>query len=154
MDVLVVAVGDVRCGLDAARIDAVVRAVAITPLPVSPSGVRGIVDVRGDVVPVVDLRLRFGLEPLLDDMHAQIVLLRMHGGQRIAVQVDRALDLVSLDASEVQPVGVAARASDLVRGACATREGLLLVHDIDAFLASGEREELEHVLREHREPAA
>src|SRR5262249_2567798 len=84
-----------RYGLPATEVRELVRAVAIVPLPMAPPGVEGVVNLRGRVVPVIDLRARLGLasRPVAPSDHMIVVSL----GERLAaLRVDRALDLVRL----------------------------------------------------------
>jgi purine-binding chemotaxis protein CheW len=56
-------VGDVHYAVDINRVRAIVNPLIVTPLPHTPPEITGVSDYRGDVVPVVDLRARFGLPP-------------------------------------------------------------------------------------------
>jgi purine-binding chemotaxis protein CheW len=95
-EILVFEIAGRRYGLPATEVRELVRAVAIVPLPMAPPGVEGVVNLRGRVVPVIDLRARLGLasRPVAPSDHMIVVSL----GQRLAaLRVDRALDLVRLD---------------------------------------------------------
>lgn len=76
-----------RYGLPLAAVLEVVRAVAITPLPGVPPVVEGAINVRGRVVPVLDLRARFGLPPHPLDPDQHLVLART-GRRLVAVRTD------------------------------------------------------------------
>jgi purine-binding chemotaxis protein CheW len=85
-----------RFGVDAAIVVEVIRSCATTPLPGAPEAIEGVLDLRGELVPVVDLRARSaGIpRPISTDDHL-IVLLA--GEEKLAVRVDRVLDLASIE---------------------------------------------------------
>ena len=123
----------------------VVRAVAVRKLPAIPSIVLGIIDVRGEIVPVLDVRVRFGFPHKPVEPEDQF-LIGQAGRRRIALQVDRALGLAPLSMLTL------ARASNLpasisrLAGVAATSEGLVLIHDLETFLTQAENDALEIAL--------
>jgi purine-binding chemotaxis protein CheW len=135
---------DLRIGVDADAVVEVVRAVAITPLPNAPAVVEGMIDVRGTVVPVFDLRRRFGLPGRELDPEQQFVLVRA-GSRTAALHVDRALDLVDVDASALAPINARTTANTM-EGVVTSSDGLTYVHDVDAFLSAAESESLSAAL--------
>lgn len=71
----------------------------VTPLPNSPAYIRGMLNLRGAIVPVIDLRLRFGLEALASDGAPVIIVVNV--GNRLAgILVDTVSDVVSVDPSQ------------------------------------------------------
>jgi purine-binding chemotaxis protein CheW len=95
-EILVFEIAGRRYALPAMEVRELVRAVAIVPLPMAPPAVEGVVNLRGRVVPVIDLRARLGLasRPVAPSDHMIVV----GSGERLAaLRVDRALDLVRLD---------------------------------------------------------
>ncbi|MFN7145756.1 MAG: chemotaxis protein CheW, partial [Myxococcota bacterium] len=86
-EVLVLEVGETLIGLPAHEVVAVVRAAAVTPLPAGPSGVDGVVDVHGTIVPVVEARARLGLGHAPLTPGDVFVLVRVGAG-RAAIRVD------------------------------------------------------------------
>jgi len=112
----------------------VVRAVAIAALPKAPPIVEGIINLRGTLVPVLDVRQRFGLPPapLAPDQH----LIIAHAGNRlVALRVDRALDLVVIDQDAVESAARVAPGAEYVSGIAKLADGLLVIHDLERFLS-------------------
>src|SRR5205085_8492167 len=101
-DVLVFEVAGRRFGLPAAVVREVLRAVALTPLPKAPAVVEGLVNVRGTLVPVLDVRGRFGLpaKPLAPTDH---LIVARAGGRLVALRVDHAHDLLPLTPADLRP---------------------------------------------------
>jgi purine-binding chemotaxis protein CheW len=124
----------------------IVRAVAISPLPSAPTVIEGLIDVRGQVVPVFNLRHRFGFPAREIDVGDHFILAR--ASRRVAaLHVDRVLELADVDDDTVSWL------SDTVPGCVAGGRGrdaarwLALLHDVDAFLSAAEAESLGAAMR-------
>ncbi|MBW3615730.1 MAG: chemotaxis protein CheW [Actinobacteria bacterium] len=144
LDVVVVEVGGVRCGLPAAEVVELHRVVLITPLPGAPAAVEGVVDLRGNLVPVFDLRGRLGLPrrpPILTD---HLVFARV-ASRLVGLRVDRAVDLVGLSSSRIEK-GLALAAAPYVSGVARLDDGLVLIHDLVTFLSAEEVAALDDAL--------
>jgi purine-binding chemotaxis protein CheW len=127
----------------------VVRAVRIAPLPGAPDAVEGLVNARGALAPVYDLRRRFGLSarPLDPDEH--LVLARA-GERLVAFRADRVLDLVRFPPELVEVASDLVDGVDHVAGIAKTPDGLVLIHDLTAFLSTSEIVALDAAMREVR----
>jgi purine-binding chemotaxis protein CheW len=106
-----------------------------THVPGAPSYVAGLVQVRGRVVPVIDLRRRFGLpavEPALD--HRIVVV--QHGARVAGLLVDSARDVIALDGAAVQdaPELIKQQAAGFVTGVVAVRDRLFLLADVSRLI--------------------
>jgi purine-binding chemotaxis protein CheW len=75
----------------------------ITHLPKQPEYVRGVLNLRGVIVPIVDLRCRFG-QGVTEATPLHVVIIVQIGEQEVGLLADRVLDIVSFDAAAVQPV--------------------------------------------------
>ena len=104
-EVLIFEIGGQRYGLPASEVRELVRAVAIRPLPLDSTVIEGVIDLRGVVVPVLDLRARLHLPAKAVEPSDHLVIIEGGGGGRpIAVCVDRALELFASDAAALEPV--------------------------------------------------
>jgi purine-binding chemotaxis protein CheW len=100
-DVLVFELAGRTHGLFAEDVELVSQAVAIMPLPGAPRGIEGLIDVQGDLLPVLDLRSHLGLaarEPDPDE-HMVVVRARRH---RVAIRVDRATALARVEPGDLE----------------------------------------------------
>jgi purine-binding chemotaxis protein CheW len=93
-------------GLEILRVREIIGMMAITPVPRTPDFVLGVINLRGKVIPVIDLRLKFGLpykDP--DDRTCVIVVEVMSEGQTVqmGIVVDRVNEVVDVKANEVEP---------------------------------------------------
>jgi len=140
-EVLVFMVGGVRCAVPLDEVREVVRAVAITPLPTAPPIVEGIIDVRGRLVPVLDLRGRLGL-PAAPLRAEQKLVIADAGERRVAVRVDAVDWVTQLDGEDVAEPDRVVRGIGYLAGVARLPDGLVLVHDLAAFLEQGEEEAL------------
>jgi purine-binding chemotaxis protein CheW len=126
-----------RYAVSAAIVVEVVRAVAITPLPRAPRIILGVVNVRGQLAPVLDLRRRFGWPDRALDAREHLVVLR--GPRRaLCLRVDRALGLSHLPPDALESPEAVVPGATRVSGIGRLPDGVLLVYDLPAFLSDSE----------------
>ena len=97
------AIGDDQYGVDIMAVREIKGWSDITHLPKQPEYVRGVLNLRGAIVPIVDLRCRFG-QGLTETTPLHIVIIVQIGGRQVGLIGDRVLDIVSVDASQIQQV--------------------------------------------------
>jgi purine-binding chemotaxis protein CheW len=142
---LLFTIDDHRYGIAAQAVAEIVRAVAITPLPNAPPVIAGLIDVRGAVIPVFDLRRRFGLPARDVELADHFIIVR--ASRRMAVlHVDRVLDLVDVDDAAISTLADQLQSPVHVAGVATLDDGLAVIHDVDAFLSRAEEESLEAAL--------
>jgi purine-binding chemotaxis protein CheW len=144
-ELLVFELAGVRYGIELTRVREVLRAVFITPLPDAPAVVEGIIEVRGEVVPVYDLRLRFGLPPRRLDPDEHIIV-AWTGERRVALRCDRADWIERITPDMLRDAGAVALRGRQVAGVASLDGGLVLIHDPEAFLDEAERTALDEAL--------
>jgi purine-binding chemotaxis protein CheW len=150
IEIAVFELEDQRFGLPASQVKEVARVVASTPLPRAPAVVEGIVNLRGDLVPVLDLRRRFGLqlkEPALTDH----LIFAWNGERIVALRVDRVADIFSVDSAAIERLEPVVPGVVQISGVAKLPGGLVLLHDLPTFLSSEESEELSAAIRAHLE---
>ena len=97
------AIGDDQYGVDIMAVREIKGWTDITHLPKQPDYVRGVLNLRGAIVPIVDLRCRFG-QGLTETTPLHIMIIVQIDGRQVGLIGDRVLDIVSVDAAEIQPV--------------------------------------------------
>ena len=97
------AIGDDQYGVDIMAVREIKGWSDITHLPKQPEYVRGVLNLRGAIVPIVDLRCRFG-QGLTETTPLHIVIIVQIGGRQIGLIGDRVLDIVSVYAAQIQKV--------------------------------------------------
>jgi purine-binding chemotaxis protein CheW len=143
--VTVFTLGERRLGLSLCSVERVLRAVAVTPLPNAPTVVRGVIDVHGEIIPVVDLHVRFGLparDIALDD-HLLIARTRM---RKVALLVEQIAGVVELDAGDIVATESVAPGTEHFRAVARLPDGIVLIQDLDAFLSLDEERVLDDAL--------
>jgi purine-binding chemotaxis protein CheW len=102
--------------LDVAQVKEIVRLAPVTPLPKAPALIEGVIDLRGSVIPVLDLGRLLGAGPVQAGPQARIVVLEVDG-LVVGVSVEAAIDVLSIDASQLEdPPALATQAGyDAVR---------------------------------------
>ena len=123
--------------LPAHEVRQVLRMAAAAPVPGAPAGLRGVLNVHGTLVPVVDVRARLGLPPRPPDPDGHLVL-AVAGARLVALEVDRVLDVRDVpDGAHAGTEGWAF-GSTLVSGAVRVADGVVLVQALDRFTALGD----------------
>lgn len=148
-EVLVFEVGERRYGLPTADVRELLRAVTVVPLPRAPAIVEGVINVRGDVIPVLDIRARFRLPPKAAD-HTDHLIVASIGDRRVALRVDRAIELAQCGASDVEDARGVVPGVEYVAGVAKLPDGLVLIHDLRAFLSAAEATALAESLSDPR----
>lgn len=97
------AIGDDQYGVDIMAVREIKGWSDITHLPKQPEYVRGVLNLRGAIVPIVDLRCRFG-QTLTETTPLHIVIIVQIDGRQVGLIGDRVLDIVSVDAAQIQKV--------------------------------------------------
>jgi purine-binding chemotaxis protein CheW len=145
-EVLVFEVEGQRYGLPTTDVRELVRAVSITPLPNAPAVIEGVVNVRGRVVPVLDMRARFRLpaRPLDPSDH---FIVASAGPRGVILHVDGATHLALIDETSIQPSLTLGPSAAYVAGVAKLEDGLVLIHDLATFLSAAEAASLDEALQ-------
>ncbi len=142
--VVILEVASRRFGLPAEDVVRVLRVVAITPLPRAPEIVVGVVDLAGEILPVVDLRRRLGLETRPVRLSDVLVAART-GRRTVALLVDAAPDVVTTPPPATGD-GPALPGDGLIAGAVTLPDGLVLVQDLGLLLSLDDEAALDTAL--------
>lgn len=142
---LVFFLGGERVALLASAVTEVVRAVAVAELPSAPPIVEGVINVRGTVVPVLDIgqRMRLRAGPLHPDQH---LIIARAGPRSVALRVDRAVDVVAVSSGAIESASRSTPGVEYVAGIAKLPDGLLVIHDLERFLALDEAQQVEAAL--------
>ncbi|BBP04875.1 chemotaxis protein CheW [Sulfuriferula plumbiphila] len=142
---LVFALGDQRCALYLSAVDRVVRMVEITPLPKAPAIVSGVVNVHGEVIPVINLRKRFDLPQRDIALTDQLVI--AHTARRpVALVVDTVTDIVECAGRELVVAESILPELEYVQGVAKLKDGLILIYNLEQFLSLEEEESLDQAM--------
>ena len=120
-----------RYGLDAEQVVEIITDHTITPLPCVPSYVRGVINLRGQIIPVIDLRLRLGKMP----QEECCIMVVNVDNEVISILVDGVEKMVDISRGAILPVPTQQSAMKLVSGMCSLPGGnTMLILDCDLLL--------------------
>jgi purine-binding chemotaxis protein CheW len=130
------AIGDDQYGVDIMAVREINGWTDITPLPRQSDYVRGVLNLRGVIVPIVDLRCRFG-QGLTKATPLHIVIIVQIAAKPIGLLADRVLDIVSLDETQIKAVPRVAQSSRIsfLSGLVTTDAGMIAMIDLPNLLA-------------------
>jgi purine-binding chemotaxis protein CheW len=130
------AIGDDQYGVDIMAVREIKGWADITHLPKQPDYVRGVLNLRGAIVPIVDLRCRFG-EGLTETTPLHIVIIVQIGGRQVGLIGDRVLDIVSVEANQIQPVPRTAQGmtTDFLSGLVSIDKTMIALIDLPNLLS-------------------
>ncbi len=136
---------DQRYALRLSAVERIVRAVEVTSLPKAPAIVLGVVNVQGQIVPVVNLRRRFRLPERDVDVNDQFIIARTPK-RLVALPADAALGVVEVPGEKITTWDEIVPGLEYVEGVAKMEDGLILIHDLAAFLSLNEENALEEAL--------
>lgn len=122
-------------GIDVGRIQEVLRDTAFTPVPLAKRAIRGLINLRGQIVTAIDLRTRLGLPSAASDSGTTTMVLE-NKDEPLALVVDSVGDVVEVDGSsfEAPPDTLKGDARRMIVGAHKLETELLLVLDLDVVV--------------------
>jgi purine-binding chemotaxis protein CheW len=132
-----------KYGINVMQVQEVLRVTEIAPVPGAPDYVLGIINLRGNVVTVIDTRKRFGLASRDVDDSARIVIVES-SDQVVGIMVDSVAEVVDLQFSEIEsaPNVGSEDGSRFIQGVASQDDELLIIIDLNKLLTDEEWEEL------------
>lgn len=129
------ALGDLLLGLDVKRVQEVLRHQPMTPVPLAGHVIRGLINLRGQIVLAIDLAFCLGLESAQNGSQSMLVVIRSDDGPA-SLLVDGIRDIVNVspEAYEPPPETLQGRNRDFIKGAYKLPKQLLLILDPERIL--------------------
>jgi purine-binding chemotaxis protein CheW len=131
--------------LPLARVQRVVRMAEVTPLPKAPEIVLGVIDLQGNILPVMSMRKRFGLPEPEASLSDQLIVADTET-RSIALVVNSVTGVVERTAEEIMHAEKIVPGVQYVEGMTRLEDGILFIHDLDRFLSKQEEQQLEGLL--------
>ena len=116
-----------------------------SPLPRAPAAVLGVINVRGALVPVYDIRARFGLRPRPVRPSDTLIVVQA-GGRVQALVAELVSAIVHVPGERIEQCRLATGPVPHVAGVAKLEDGSLIIYDLDGFLSDTERAELDAAL--------
>jgi purine-binding chemotaxis protein CheW len=126
-------------GINVMLIQEVLRVTEIAPVPGAPNYVIGIINLRGNVVTVIDTRMRFGLPPKEMDDATRIVIIEVEN-QTVGIVVDSVSEVVDVDSSEIETAPNVGNdeTARYIEGVVSRGDELLILVDLNKLLTDDE----------------
>jgi purine-binding chemotaxis protein CheW len=146
---LTFALGREEYGLPVLKVREIIKMMDITAVPQVPAAIRGVMNLRGKVIPVIDLRIRFGLASQADtDRSSIIVVDLLVGGDRVqmGVVVDAVRDVLNITDAEIQepPQFGTEVATDFMTGLAKVKGTVKILLDLDVLFREDAAAVVEH----------
>lgn len=140
---LTFSMADEEYGIGILKIKEIIGMMPVTTVPQTPEFVKGVINLRGKVIPVIDLRLRFGMEAIDYTERTCIIVVEIEstaGTVQIGVVVDAVSEVLNVNAEDVEetPTFGAKLNTDYILGMAKMEGGVKILLDIDKVLSSDE----------------
>jgi len=127
--------------LDVSQVREILDSTRITKIPRAPEFMRGVINVRGSVVPVVDMRLKFGMEAVENTSHTRIIVLELaQDGETITLGAlaDSVKDVIELSRGQIEaPPKIGSRwKTEFIKGIGKRNDEFIILLDIDRIFTS------------------
>ncbi|MCG9914932.1 MAG: chemotaxis protein CheW [Phenylobacterium sp.] len=138
-ELITVVIGEQRFAIDIQLVREIRGWTSSTPLPNAPDYVLGVINLRGAVLPVLNLAARLGL-PASEARSSSVVIVVDLVGRTVGLLVDAVSDIINVGEGEIQPAPVigAASSKGLARGMITTEEGIITLIDMSGILPTPE----------------
>jgi purine-binding chemotaxis protein CheW len=129
--------------LDIGKVREVLDFTSITKVPQTPDYMRGVINLRGSVVPVVDLRLKFGMVPAEKTVHTCVIIVEVElGGEKVIMgaMADAVQEVLDLEPEQIEPpprIGTKLD-TDFITGMGKHAEQFIIILDIDRIFTAGD----------------
>jgi purine-binding chemotaxis protein CheW len=133
--------GHEEYGLEILKVREIISVMEITQVPHVPPYIKGVINLRGKVIPVMDLRLKFGMEPLEYNRETCIIVINM-GGVVLGIVVDTVAEVLDIHETDIDPppsFGTAVR-TDFILGMGKVKGKVKILLDIEKVLSAEEME--------------
>ena len=130
-------------GINIAVVESIIKMQTITQLPQTPTYIKGVTNLRGTVLPVIDLRIRFGLEPHEDTRQTRVIIVTM-GNIKVGIMVDGVSEVLRVSDETIEPLPPMVNSvnSDFLKGIVRLEDRLIILLEVEKVLALQEQKAL------------
>ncbi len=135
--------GDELYGVDILQVQEIKGYTAVTKIPNTPSHIKGVLNLRGTIVPIIELRTKFGM-PTIDYTAFTVIIVVVVRDKVMGLVVDSVSDVLNIDKKDIQPSPQFGAQVDVsfLNGIGKSGDKLVALLDMDRLLAGGEVQEL------------
>jgi len=136
--------GSEEYGVDIAQVQEINRMVAITHVPRAPQFMEGVINLRGQLIPIIDLRTRFGMPRAEHTKNTRIVVTEI-GTKRVGMVVDSVSEVLRLPSDQIEdaPEMISGVDTEYIRGVGKIEDRLIILLDLARIISGAEKRELE-----------
>jgi purine-binding chemotaxis protein CheW len=149
-------IGEETFGVDILMVQEIIRSAPITYVPNSPDFVEGVINLRGSIIPIIDLRKRLSLETSDYHLDKDWILILDIGGRITGFIVDSVIDVIKTQENNIDTppdILVAGLQSQYIRGVCEIENTLLILLDFNRILLVDELKKLTNVTADSKNSA-
>ncbi len=144
-NLLIFLLNNKKFALNLSDIERVIPSVAITPLPSAPQIVLGVIKIQEQIIPIVNIRLRFQLSGREISLTDHIIIAKTHR-RTVGLLVDSVYGVTEFDENRIVPAEKILPALQYIKGIIQLDDGLVIINDLDQFLSFDEEKELDIAL--------
>jgi purine-binding chemotaxis protein CheW len=137
--------GSEEYGVDIAQVQEINRMVAVTHVPRAPQFMEGVINLRGQLIPIIDLRARFGMPRAEHTKNTRIVVTEI-GTKRVGMVVDSVSEVLRLPVEDIEPAPemITGVDTEYIRGVGKIEDRLIILLDLARIISGSEKRELEN----------
>jgi len=138
--------GGEEYGVDISQVQEIIRMVEITRVPRAPRFMEGVINLRGQLIPIIDLRTRFGMDRIDKTKSSRIVVTEI-GSKRVGIVVDSVSEVLNVPIENVEdaPEMISGVGTEYIQGVGKLGDRLIIMLDLTMVISTEERQALETV---------
>jgi purine-binding chemotaxis protein CheW len=138
--------GNEEYGVDISQVQEIIRIVEITHVPRAPHFMEGVINLRGQLIPIIDLRTRFSMPRAEHTKHTRIVVTEI-GSKRVGIVVDSVSEVLNIPMDHVEgaPDMIAGVGTEYIQGVGKVGDRLVILLDLTMVITGEERTQLDTV---------
>ena len=146
MQVVSFHLGSEEYGVDISQVQEIIRMVEITHVPRAPRFMEGVINLRGQLIPIIDLRTRFGMQRGEQTKSTRIVVTEI-GSKRVGIVVDSVSEVINIPLEQVEnaPDMIAGVGTEYIQGVGKVNERLIILLDLTMVITGEEKQQLESI---------
>jgi len=139
--------GEEEYGLDIMDVNTIEKFTTMEPVANSPKNIKGIIKLRGDVIPVYSLRRKFGLEDIQPDDDTRLIITTSNGIQ-IAYEVDKMIEIIQFEQDQLNEVPSIVKSNDTsyLKSITNAHDRLVIILDHNGILSGEEQTKIQAVI--------
>ncbi len=136
--------GSEEYGVDISQVQEIIRMVEITHVPRAPRFMEGVINLRGQLIPIIDLRTRFGMSRIDPTKSTRIIVTEI-GSKRVGMVVDSVSEVLNIPIENVEdaPEMIAGVGTEYIQGVGKLNDRLIIMLDLTMVISGEEKQQLE-----------